>query len=135
MLGVAIGDTVPVVIDRGHGSVCMSVGEREQCNLAPSLGDGWGHVLYLEGPPDWFRSLMSLLWAIGLGGIVGLTSGSPRSALAFATTVAVIGYVGALLSPDVRPSTLHAAVLVSGALVGAMTRSPFMRLWQTLRPT
>jgi hypothetical protein len=134
MSGVAVGDTVPIVVDRGRGSVCMSVGEREQCNLAPSLADGWGHVLYLEGPPAWFRSLMSLLWAVSLGGVIGLTTSSRRQAMALAMTVAIIGYVGSLISPDVRPSALHAAVLVCGAFIGAMTRSPIARLWRAIRP-
>jgi hypothetical protein len=40
MLGVAVGDTLPVVVDRGRRSVCMSVRERVQCNLVPSLADG-----------------------------------------------------------------------------------------------
>ena len=135
MLGVAVGDTVPVVIDRGRGSVCMSVGEREQCNLAPSLADGWGHILYLEGPPAWFRALMSLMWAAGLGGLIGLASDRWRSAVGVGLAVALAGYVGANLSPDVRPEALHAAVLFVGTLAGAGIRSPVVRVWRASRPS
>ena len=134
MDGVAVGDTVTLVIDRSRDSTCMSIDDREQCNLAPSLADGWGHVLYLEGPPAWFRELMSLMWATGLGGLVGLVSGSRRSALVTALGVALVGYVAAHISPDVRPSALHGAVLVGGALAGAFLRGPVARLWSEVRP-
>jgi hypothetical protein len=133
MLGVAVGDTVSIIVDRGRNSICMSVGERERCNLAPSLADGWGHILYLEGPPAWFRALMSIAWALGLGGILGLTAGTWRSALGIGVALALVGYVGATLSPDVRPSVFHAAVLVVGVLAGAAMRSPVAQLWRTSR--
>jgi hypothetical protein len=140
MDGLSEGDTITLVVDRGRDSVCMSiegssVDRRERCNLAPSLADGWGHVLYLEGPPLWFRQLMSVAWAIGLGGLIGLCSGSWRSALGFATGLAVVGYVGSVISPDVRPSVFFSAVLVAGALLGAVLRDPVVALWKELRPT
>jgi len=135
MEGVAPGDTVTIVIDRGRDSVCMSVDDRERCNLAPSLADGWGFVLYLEGPPLWFRQMMSVFWALGLGGLIGLVARSWRRALAFATALAVVGYVGTLISPDVRPSLAHAGVLVLGALIGALLQRPVVWLWRELRPT
>jgi hypothetical protein len=135
MDGVAAGDTVTIVVDRGRDSVCMSVDDRERCNLAPSLADGWGFVLYLEGPPLWFRQLMSAFWALGLGGLIGLTARSWRQALAFTTALAVVGYGGTLVSPDVRPSVAFSAVLVLGALAGALLRRPVVWLWRELRPT
>lgn len=133
MEGVPVGDTVTLVVDRGRDSVCMSIDDREHCNLAPSLADGWGHVLYLEGPPHWFREMMSILWALGLGGLVGLTAGTRRSAALLVAGLAAIGYVGSVLSPDVRPSVLHAGVLVMGTLAGILVRDPLVRLWEELR--
>ena len=133
--GVAVGDTVMIVVDRGRDSVCMSVGDRERCNLAPSLAEGWGHVLNLEGPPLWFRALLSMGWALGLGGLLGLTAGSHRTAMIVATTLAMVGYLASTLSPDVSPSLLHAGLLVCGALAGALTRRPIVLLWKELRPS
>jgi hypothetical protein len=82
---------------------------------------------------------MSLLWAFGLGGIIGLTSGSRRSALPIATTLAIVGYIGSQLSPDVSPSAVHAATLVVGAFVGAIAShttlgSPSSRLTRAKAP-
>jgi hypothetical protein len=134
MTDVPVGDTVTLVVDRSRGSVCMSVDDRERCNLAPSLGDGWGHVLNLEGPPAWFRAMMSLMWAVGLGGLIGLTA-SRRAALTVGVAVAVVGYVGTVLSPDVRPSLVHAVMLVAGTGLGALLRAGIVRLWGSLRPS
>jgi hypothetical protein len=133
LAGVPVGDTVPVIVDRSRGSVCMSVGDRERCDLAPSLGDGWAHVLNLEGAPAWFRALMALGWAMGLGGVLGLTAVTPRSALVLAAAAALLGYLGAWVSPDVRPDLLHGAILVGGALVGSALRAPLVTVWSALR--
>jgi len=135
MDGVAVGDTVTLVIDRGRDSVCMSIDGRERCNLAPSLADGWGHILYLEGPPAWFRDLVSLMWAAGLGGLMGLASGSRRSALAAVFGVALVGYLASHISPDVRPSVFYATTLVVGAVLGALLRPYVIGLWTELRPS
>jgi hypothetical protein len=134
MTDVPVGDTVTLVVDRSRGSVCMSVDDRERCNLAPSLGDGWGHVLNVEGPPVWFRATMALAWAVGLGGLIGLTA-SRRAALSVGVAVAVVGYLGTVISPDVRPSLVHAVMLVAGTGLGALLRAPTVRLWGSLRPS
>lgn len=135
MAGLTPGDTVTLVVDRGRGSVCMSIDDRERCELAPSLGDGWAFVLNLEGPPRWFRELMSVAWALGLGGLIGLTTRSPQSAVALTTALALLGYFGAVISPDVRPDVVHAVVLVAGGLAGALLRAPVVSIWKTVRPT
>jgi hypothetical protein len=135
MGGVGAGDTVTIVVDRGRESVCMSVEGRERCDLAPSLADGWGFLMNLEGPPLRLRRMMSVFWAVGLGGLIGLVARSWRQALAFATALAVVGYAATLISPDVRPSLAHAGVLVLGALIGALLQRPVVWLWRELRPT
>jgi len=135
MAGLSPGDTVTLVIERARGSVCMSIDEREQCNLAPSLGDGWGFVLNLEGPPRWFRELLSLAWALGLGGLIGMTTRTWRWALGITAATALAGYIGPMISPEVSPDLIHAAMLVLGGLAGAALREPVVRLWRAARPT
>lgn len=133
MADVSPGDTITLVVDRSRDSVCMSIDDRERCNLAPSLGDGWAFVLNLEGPPLWFRELMSLAWAASLGGLIGLNARSWRRAPAIGMVLAAIGYLGALVSPDVTPSALHALFLVAGAGAGGLARAPLISFWRTLR--
>lgn len=130
MLGFTVGDTVTIVVDRGRQSVCMSVATRQRCDLAPSLADGWGHLLYTEGAPAWLRTLVTLLWASCLGVVLGAASGTRRAALAAGMVMAVVGYAASHLSPDVRPDELHAALLAGGSLLGARLRLPIGRLWR-----
>jgi len=131
MEGVTPGDTVILTVHRSVDSVCISLDERTECALAPSLGDGWGFLIYLEGGPNWIRTLTSLAWALGLGLVLGLVSDPTRSALVLGPLLALVGYVASHLSPDVSASAVHAALLAGGTLAGIRLRRPFARLWTT----
>lgn len=131
MEGVTPGDTVILTVDRSVDSVCISLDERTECALAPSLGDGWGFLIYLEGGPNWIRTLTSLAWALGLGLVLGLMSDPTRWALVLGPLLALAGYVASYLSPDVSASAVHAVLLAGGSLAGIRLRRPFARLWTT----
>ena len=135
MRGVAPGDTVTVVIERARGSVCMAINERTACALAPSLGDGWGHLAYLAGWPRWLRGLMSMAWCVGLGLLVGATSASARASAIRGGALAGAGLVVCYVSPDVRPDLLHAALLAAGSPLGSSLRAPIARAWSTVADT
>jgi hypothetical protein len=70
---------------------------------------------------------------MGLGGVLGLTAVTPRSALVLAAAATLLGYLGAWVSPDVRPDLLHGAILVGGALVGSALRAPLVTVWSARR--
>jgi hypothetical protein len=130
---VAAGDTVSVVIDRTRSSVCMSVGQRTACRLAPSLGHGWGHLVVLEGASAWLAALVTFGWCIGLGVVVGSTSANPRTAAMRGVALAAVGLLACALSPDVRSDAVDAATLVAGSLLGGLLRSPITHLWESVR--
>jgi len=132
MANVESGSTVPIVIDRSRGSLCMSVADETRCELAPTTGDGWGFLLYLEGAPRWLRALATLLWTAGLGLVLGAVSVAPRRALRLGGALALTAYVGAHLSPDVTPSELQSALLVLASLAGATLRPQLTDAWRTL---
>jgi hypothetical protein len=133
MREVAAGDTVSVVIDRSRSSACVSVGPRTACRLAPSLGDGWGHLVVLEGAPTWLAALLTFGWCLGLGVAVGATSSGARAAAIRGLALAAVGLLGCVWSPDVRPDVVHATTLAAGSLLGFGLRSPIARLWTFVR--
>jgi hypothetical protein len=126
------GTTVPIVIDRSRGSLCISVADDTRCELAPTAGDGWGFLLYLEGAPRWLRALMTLLWTAGLGLVLGGVSQTPNRAAFLAGALALSAYLGAHLSPDVTPSEVQAALLILTSLTGAILRPQLIEAWRTV---
>jgi hypothetical protein len=131
MRGLPAGDTVMVTLDRSRSSACMSVGLRTACGLAPSLAEGWGHLISLDASPGWLRTLASVVWTISLGLVLGATCADIRLAAIGGTALGAAGLLASSLSSDVRPDATLAAVLAVSALLGGYLRSPLLRLWQT----
>jgi hypothetical protein len=131
--GFSAGDTVSVVIDRGRGSTCMSVAGHTACGLAPSLGNGWGHVAVLGDRPAWLTGLVTLGWCMGLGLALGATAVNARASALRGGALAAVGLIGCVASPDVRPDGIHAATLAAGAVLGGLSRPWIARLWSSVR--
>jgi hypothetical protein len=134
MRDVAPDETVILRMERGRGSVCMSVDDRRRCRLAPSLAGGWGHLAKLEAAPAWLSALVSLAWPLALGVLLGATSSGYRSAAIRGATLAAVGLAVSLWSPDVRPDVPGALLLAAATLLGAHLRSPLRHAWLRLRP-
>ena len=123
LTGVEAGDTVRIVVDRSHDSLCMSVDDRTECGLAPSLAEGWGHVAALRGAPAWLRILVSFVWVAGLGVVLGATARSVRSAAARGAALAAAGTALSMLSPDLASKLVFPALLAA-ASIAAKARWP-----------
>lgn len=128
---VAIGDTVAVRVVRDRASYCMSVDGEARCGLAAGIGDGWAFIRNVEGGPTALRTLLSLVWSLGLGAAVGV-SAEPRSrGVGLAAAMALIGGAMGFVIPHVRPAPLAAVSFLVGGLVGARLRGEAIR-WTDL---
>jgi hypothetical protein len=117
LAALAPGDTVRLLIERDRGSTCMSAGARAACGLAPSLADGWGHLVSLDSAPPSLHTLVDILWVAGLGALLGLTASSLEAAAARGAALAAAGLVLSALSPDVRLEWPSAFLLAVTTLV------------------
>lgn len=129
------GDTVRLTLERSHGSVCATINERTQCGLGPRASDGWGFLLNLEGVPGSMHALISVLWAAGLGLILGTTwSGRARAELSF-FALAALGLIVAALSPDVSPDVPGSLVLLVCAVAASRAKVAFATSNRAPQPT
>lgn len=122
LAGVAVGDTVRITIDRGREAGCMTVEDLERCGVAPSLGDGWGHILRADGTTDTFRTLLGVTWTFALGALLGILAPSVRSGLVRGTGMALVGLAAAFTSPDVSADLLQSVTIVVASAWGAWVR-------------
>jgi len=120
MENVVADDSVEIVLERGRGSVCASIDDRSACGIAPPLSSGWGLLMGLDEAPGWLRALLTLAWAGGIGGLIGLGTRSCARALAFAAVLGTVGLVAAALSPDVVPDPVSPLLLVLGGGAGRL---------------
>ncbi len=77
----ADGDTVTIGARRANGILCLSLDATEWCGLGITPGRTWGYLLYLEGPPEWFRRLLDAVWLAMLFFPIGLFAGTRREAV------------------------------------------------------
>lgn len=59
-------DTVRVSALRRDGGTCLRLAAKERCGLGVTVARTWGLLLYVTGPPEWFRGLVDVFFPLGL---------------------------------------------------------------------
>ncbi len=129
LAGRAAGDTVGVVVEHVDGRWCVAVDGTPDCAVSPGVETGWGLILDSVTRSAGTRRLLELLWAVGVGAILGLGMIGPgrrasthtgviRGTVA-ASAVAGAGVAGAWMSPELVVDLPSAVALVAGGVAGA----------------
>lgn len=130
MSGLTPGDTVRVVVRRSDPGTCVTLGVRVRCGVAPSLGEGWGHLLNLDSVGSGLRVALTVLWCLGLGLLIGAATGS--RAWVAGIGLAVVGLVVGGIGAHVRFDLLGPLLLAGGAVLGGYARPRAAGLWRWL---
>jgi len=129
------GDTIVVKARRSGPSRCLSIDDEERCHLGVTPGRTWGLLLYLEGPPEWLRTIVDGAWMLALLLPVGLFSGSLRGLAANGLVVVVLTAGAAALTRLVLPPWWEVAAGCLGAVVGFGMGRAARVLVDSLRPS
>lgn len=120
--GLSVGDTVSLEASGGDEGVCMAVAGRRRCGVGVPPGRTWGLLLYVEGPPEWFRVLVDFGWLAALFAPVGLLAADRREGM----TGAALGLGGAVaavaLTPMIAGPVWQILACVVGLTVGHAVR-------------
>jgi hypothetical protein len=116
---VAPGDTVGIEARHADGVLCLRLGERERCGFGVRPGRTWGLLLYVTGPPEWFRGLVDFGWLTVLFMPLGFFATSRRdAAVGLVLTAAGTGATVAL-TPLLAPMSVNVLAALGGTALGA----------------
>lgn len=128
------GDPSPPRVDLGYllvppnlepeARICLVADGMKSCALRPTLGRGWGLLLYPEELGRVLHRALDVFWLFGLGLLPGLILRSRGSAIAGGVVLTLFAFFGPafLQSMIVTPAT-EALTVACGVLVGRLVRT------------
>jgi len=122
---VSPGDTVQLSVERVDERTCLALDDDEWCGVGITPGRTWGYLLYLEGPPEWLRSVVDLFWMLGIFLPIGFFARGSREA-GLGLALALCAMVAAVAVTPLISGTLW-EVVAAGAGV-ALGRALFVAL-------
>jgi len=132
LAGVSAGDTIRLVVSHPRDRWCIAIDGDEDCRVSTGIEEGWALLMDRPSLTARARSAVSLLWALALGGVVGLAVVGIGPAVAAGAATAGVGVVGAFISPDVGADPVAVLLLIAGAALGGVLRPRLVRA--TARP-
>lgn len=121
-------DTVPISALRRDGGTCLRLATTERCGLGVTVARTWGLLLYVTGPPEWFRGLVDVGWLMVLFMPLGLVAGSLRDA-AWGFGIAGAAVALAVLStPLLAPTWWQILAGVAGIVLGRIVLLVLVRV-------
>ncbi|HEY3219297.1 MAG TPA: VanZ family protein [Gemmatimonadales bacterium] len=96
---VAPGDLLDVTVYEVRGRYAMRVGSSDDAGLGPTVGSGWGMLMYPESLPAWLKTVLSVAWVAAMWLPAGLWARA-RGDGAMIGAAAAAGLLGA---PTVLP--------------------------------
>lgn len=130
---VAPGDSLDVTVHERRGRYAMSVGSSDAEGLGPTVGSGWGILMYPESLPAPLKTVLTFGWVAAMWLPAGLWARTRRDGLTIAAA-AVAGLLGApALLPLCPTPLLEWAAAGLGVFGGAATAVTLRR--RTVSPT
>ena len=122
LAGVSEGDTVDVSMAYRGGSTCLTLNRSTRCDIAPSVGSGWGALHSLGTIPPGLRRVIDGLWMIAMGGLLGLSRLRKSVRILLIMVVALTGCGLSMGSPHVSGWVAGTAMLIVGGGLGMLAR-------------
>jgi hypothetical protein len=121
-------DTVRVSALRRDGGTCLRLAAKERCGLGVTVARTWGLLLYVTGPPEWFRGLVDVGWLMVLFLPLGLLAVSLWDAAWGAGITGVAAAAAVLTTPLLAPTWWHVLAGVAGIVLGRVALLVLVRV-------
>ncbi|NJD20817.1 MAG: hypothetical protein FIA95_16215 [Gemmatimonadetes bacterium] len=121
LAGIPDGSRVVLKVSRTDEGTCIEVGGTTDCSVTPGLERGWQLLWGSRRNPAQGAGVISLVWCLVLGAMLGIGCDSRLRALALSVTLAALGVALAWWSPYVELSPTWGVPLVLAAVAGART--------------